>query len=200
MALKGKGDDTGSNRRERAKGTLERCAAHTIGSLDHASALVGDGTELATKLLEGRTAPEAIISDIAALSINALSAFCRCFHHGDDDVPGTVQRVVPDAQETIDLVFDIRSETAGPLVLNAASPLTWIDTTNLVGPPGTIPSQRVLVRTFGTGIMISLCDLRGVKSGVYEGTVIFTDTGGTAMSFNLRAECRDELWWASALT
>lgn len=194
MVLKGNGE--GSGGRERAKQALERCATHAVECVDHASTLVHDGTALAAKLLDAGIPPAESIADIAALSINALSTFCRCFHHGADD-PGTIDRLVPEPEQTIELVFDVRSESAGPLELNTAVPLTWVDTTNLVGTGGVIPSQRVLVRTLGASIMISLCDLRGVKSGSYEGTVIFADSGNNPMSVKLRAECRDELWWAT---
>jgi hypothetical protein len=199
MVLKGNGDDEGADRRARAKRTLEDCAAHAVDCVDNASAVLHDGTELAARLLDGGTPPERSIADFTALSIDALSMFCRCFHHHDGEVPGTLNRLVPEPQEAIELVFDIRSESAGPLELNTASPLTWVDTTDLVGAGGRILSQRVLVRTLGASIMISLCDLRNVKAGSYEGTVIFTDAGGNPTSLKLRAECRNELWWADAL-
>lgn len=203
MGLKNNGGGNGSERHEQAKRTLEACATHAGECVDRVSTLMSDGTALASTILRGNASPECI-SDAAALYINALTTFCCCFGHGGD---GTTQRVVPDPDpdpsetaEPIEMAFDIRSETAGPLDLPTASPLTWVNTTDLVGPSGTIPSQRVLVRSLGTRIMISLCDLRDVEPGVYAGKLTFTDLGGGVIARRLVVECFDELWWAAALT
>lgn len=201
MGLKS-GGGNGSERQERAKRTLEACATHAGECVDRASTLLSDGTALASTMLKGDASPETCISDVAALYINALTTFCCCFGHGGD---GTTQRLVPDPDpsetaEPIEMAFDIRSETAGPLELPTVSPLTWLDTTDLVGPSGTIASQRVLVRSLGTRIMISLCDLRDVEPGVYAGKLTFTELGGGVIARRLVVECFDELWWAAALT
>jgi len=199
MALKAKGDGDESDRHERAKRALDAYAKHAGEYLDRVSVLVKDGTGLASTLLEGRAPAEACISDLAALSINALSTLCCCYEHGGDDGgegKSTTERVVTgnsDLPPQIEMVFDVRSETAGPLELPAAA-LTWIDATDLVGPAGIIPSQRILVRTFDAGVMISLCDLRSVAPGTYSGTLTFTDAADEAIVRRLVVQCRDELW------
>jgi hypothetical protein len=194
MASRAKGDSRRSDRHQRAKLVLDEGAKHVEEWLDRVSTLLSDGTELASEMLQQSAPPDQCFSDAVAFSINALSTFCCCPQADGESATALASR--KDLPATINLVFDIMSETAGPVEFATSAPLTSRGPLPaLVGSAGTIPSACLLVRTLDTGIMISLCDLRNIPPGVYEGTLTFADSTGASFSQDVSAECRDELWW-----
>jgi hypothetical protein len=98
----------------------------------------------------------------------------------------------------LSLVFDVRSEVAGPVVvpLTGSPPFRLKEITGLTSASSTIDNSHVLVRLLGDRLMLSLCDLKGaIAVGEYTGSLTLVDDEDVELGLPIEATCKNALWW-----
>jgi hypothetical protein len=187
---------SGTGPHERAQQALENASAHLSSWVDGMQQVADDWSAICTEALQNRSyPPERWLPDALALSINAWTAWWSCC---GSPQPGTITIIQAPAPIDPTLVFDVKSEMAGPILVSAAAGATTVlGVTDLTNPGGTvIPATKVFVRLGAAGAVISLVDIQAIAPGEYEGTVTFGFTGGAApLTLPLKAVCKDELFW-----
>lgn len=203
-----------ADRHERAARALKSQTKHLIRRLDSASALVKDTREALSEALENGSYPaDQWMADTLALSVNAWATLLCCFAptttptgHITFEVPENgsektdePQPETPRPEREPNIVFDVKSEMAGPVAFDFSEPVKLSSIPDLVGTGGTIRRDHVVVRVVVRGlratVIVSLRDLRNVTPGTYEGDLRFTDSAGGTFTLPLQALCKNRLWW-----
>lgn len=194
----------GAARRRRAARTLASATAHVQQGLQDLALLNQDFRVVATEILQQKHSFGSLVADLLALSINANAPLVRCLERGapdaSNDTTTTQARDADDDQtvsDTLELVFDIRSESAGPIFVALPSAgMKESSKTHLVGANGgIIHSERFVLRVVGEQLIVSLRDLEEERPDTYRGEAALVDAGGTTLVFSIVAICKPTLWW-----
>jgi len=187
---------TGLDPHERARVKLGESSAHFSAWIDGLKSVFGDWSAICSEALERRSyPPERWLPDALALSINSWHAWCSCCYPRTG--PGTAAASAPN-EPTI--VFDVRSEMAGPILVAAAAGATAVvSKTDLVDSAtgSAIAQAKVRVRLGPGGAVVTLTGIETVALGEYEGSITFGGFGGDAppLTLPLKAVCKNQLFW-----
>ncbi|HEY6559262.1 MAG TPA: hypothetical protein VI072_18385 [Polyangiaceae bacterium] len=189
-------DNGDSDRYQRAANLIDAEAERIKRCVDDVATLAGDTRDVVCDVIDGGDYNASDwIADITALSAAAYRALSHVCGHAPG-TPGSSTTVVDRPNGEPRFLFDVRSEMAGPVeVVQANPPLTFVSASDLTGPAGTIPGNKVVVRCIGDRVVLTLRDLNGVVPGTYTGEVTISDATGTKAVRPIRAECRSSLWW-----